>query len=215
MDIQQQRDIVQEQFLKGAYRPPSSVEENLQEATQLIRVLTDHEPFLNILKQELRGEQLYQDSTGESYWVQTDRPMFILLDKNNQPIKILNSKTGKEEYAINEDAINAVINVIKMSGLNPVAPLTNINEDEIRADLLEIESKIAVLLTVKRKKWGIDKAEYPIIVGKLKVIIKDARYRAKDGAVLRALRTITSRIEQTSEQNKPKRITENIPSPFK
>lgn len=185
-----------------------------QQAVQLIKVLTDHDNFLALLRKEFRGEELYRDKKGETYWIQIDKPMFIKLDKNNQPIKVINPKNNKEEYARNDDAINEVLNILKSSGLNPISPLTNIDENEIRADLLEMESKIAVLLTVKRKAWGIDKAEYPVHVGKIKLLIKDARYRSKDGTVLKALRTITSRIEQSSEQQRKPTIGERIKSPF-
>ena len=201
--------IVKEQFLKGVYQPPSATQTE-DEGRQLIKVLTEHENFLNIMRQELRGEQLYMDDKGERYWVQVDKPMFIKLDKLDQPIKIINKRTEREEYVANDDAINEVISILKACGLNPISPLTTIDENEIRADLLEMESKIAVLLYTKRKKWGIDKAEYPVVVGKLKVLIKDARYRAKDGTVLKALRTMTSRIEQSSDQQKQKSISERI-----
>ena len=194
----------------GNYQSPSSLRDT-EETMQLIKVLTEHEDFLNVLRRELRGEQLYQDEKGETYWVQVDKPMFVKLDKTNKPIKVVNPKTTKEEYIVNDDAVNEVISTLKASGLNPVSPLTNIDENEIRADLMELESKIAMLLATKRKEWGLDKAEYPLAVGKIKVLIKDARYRAKDGTVLKALRTITSRIEQASETRRAR----EIPSPYR
>lgn len=215
MEQNVQDDVLKEQFLKGAYQPASSVQQNIEEGIQLIRVLTEHETFLNILRQELRGEQLYQDEKGERYWMQTDKPTFVQLDGNGKPLKRQNSRTGREEFVCNEDAINSVLQTLKMCGLNPVTPLTSIKEEEIRDDLLEMESKIAVLLTIKRRVWGIDKAEYPMVVGNLKVLIKDARYRAVNGTIIRALRTITSRIEQTSEHNRDPTIKEKITSPLK
>ena len=174
--------------------------------TQLISVLTEHEDMLNTLRREFRGEHLFQDSKGNIQWVQVDKPMFTKLDKNNKPKRIFNKKTKRWQYIANDDAINDIIKILKSSGLNSITPLTVISEDEIRADLLEIESKIAVLLTVKRKSWGIDKSEYPIIVANLKTIIKDARYRAKDGTVLKALRTITSRQESSLEDHRDPRV---------
>ena len=187
------------------YHTPSSLKQHEEESQQLIKVLTDHESFLNILRQELRGEQLYMDENGNKFWVQVDKPTFIRQDKSDRPIKIINPITKKEEYLCNDDAINTIIQTLKSCGLNPIAPLTTIDENEIRADLLEMESKITVLLTMKRKEWGIDKAEFPVVQGNLKVMIKDARYRSKDGTVLKALRTITSRIEQSSEAIKNKK----------
>ena len=200
--------------IQGSFQLPSAINEDIRDSIQLVRVLTEHDDFLNIIRREMRGEQLYQDESGETYWVQVDKPMFIKLDKQNKPIRIFNTKTKKWEYVVNDDGVNEVISLLKSCGLNPITPLTNINEEEIRADLMEMESKIAVLLTVKRKEWGIDKAEYPSAVGKIKILIKDARYRAKDGTVLKALRTITSRIEQTSDRNVQKTMGERIKSPF-
>ena len=210
-----EQDLVREQFIKGVYHPPSSLEDEGDQLKQLVEVLTQHEKFLQVLKMELRGEQLYESSEGERYWIQTDKPMFIKMDKENKPIRVLNKKTGKTEYICNDDAINEVINIVKMCGANPISPMTVINDEEIRADLFEMESKIAVLLFNNRKKWGIAKSEYPIYVGKLKIILKDARYRAKDGIALKALRTMTSRIEQSSEAQRNKSTYEKITSPFK
>lgn len=190
---------------QGTYQMPSQVAQDLQEnAFQIVRVLTEHEDLLSVLKREMRGEQLYEDSEGNRNWVQVDKPMFVKLNINNKPLKVLNKKRGVEEFICNDEAIGFVINILKMHGLNPVAPLTNITEEEIRADLLEMECKIAMLLTINRKKWGLQKSEYPMTVANIKVLIKDARYRAKDGAVLRALRTMTTRMEQTQEVKREK-----------
>lgn len=199
----------------GNTQPASHVIDDLRDSVQLIRKLTEHDDFLTVIRREMKGEQLFQDpESGENYWVQIDKPMFVKLNKENKPIKKLNPKTNKEEYLVNDDAINEILSILKSCGLNPITPLTNIKEDEIRADLYEMESKIAVLLAVKRKEWGIDKAEYPATVGKLKILIKDARYRAVDGTVLRALRTMTSRIEQASDHQRVATMGERIRSPF-
>lgn len=211
-EIQEEYPI-QDNTMRGLIQSPAE-SSAAEQTVQLIRVLTDHDNILDVLKMELRGEQLYQSKDGERMMVQTDKPAFVILDKLNKPIKIINPKTHKEEYLPNEEAINEVISILKFIGLNPVAPMTTIDENEIRADLLEIESKLAVLLTVKRKSWGIDKAQYPIIIGKIKVLVKDARYRSKDGVILKALRTITSRIEQSHERQKPQSLGSRMLSPF-
>lgn len=210
-----EQDLVREQFIKGVYHPPSSLDDEGDQLKQLIEVLTQHDKWLQILKMELRGEQLYQSNEGERFWVQTEKPMFIKVDRQNKPIKVINPRTQKAEYICNEDAINEIISIVKMCGANPISPMTVINDEEIRADLFEMESKIAVMLFNNRQKWGIAKSEYPIYVGKLKIIIKDARYRSKDGIALKALRTMTSRIEQSSESQKNKTAMEKITSPFK
>lgn len=197
--------------LKGLYNEPQTYIDS-EHTYHLIKVLTDHEDILDILKMQLRGEILYQDKDGERFFKQTDKPMFVILDPLNRPIRVWNERAKQYDYLPNDEAINEVINMLKFCGLNPVAPLTTIDENEIRADLLEMESKMAVMLCVKRKKWGIDKALYPVIVGKIKVLLKDARYRSKDGVVLRALRTITSRIEQTQEQKRQPTIGDRVKS---
>lgn len=207
-------NLLTEQFLKGVYQPPSALSENDRENLFLIRVLTDHETTLNILKQELRGEQLYESETGEKYWVQVDKPMFVKLDKENKPSKKFNEKTKRMEYQVNDDAINMIINIIKSCGLNQITPMTVLDENNIRADLLEAQSKVVALLFIKRKEWGIDKAEYPIICTNINTMIQDARYRAKEGIGLKAVRTVTSRIEQSSDQQRMKTMGERIKSPF-
>lgn len=210
-----EQTLVREQFIKGIYHPPSSLEDEGDQLKQLVEILTQHDKWLQILKMELRGEQLYQAEDGEKFWVQTDKPMFIKLDKNNKPIKVLNTRTNKMEYLCNDDAINEIISEVKMFGANPISPLSVIDSEEIRADLFAIESKIVVLLFVNRKKWGMAKGEYPMYCEKLKVLIKDARFRAKDGIALKAIRTMTSRIEQSTESQRDKKILEKITSPFK
>lgn len=215
MDQETRDALLEETFLRGSYQPPSTVNQEVDQGKELIKVLTDHEPFLNVLKQELRGEQLYQDENGEKSWVQIDKPMFVKLDKNNKPLKIFNKKSKREEYICNDDAVNEVINILKSSGLNPIAPLTSLSDEEIRADLMEMESKIAVLLAVKRKEWGLGKAEYPVAVGKIKLLIKDARMRAVNGLVIKAIRTMTTRLEQSSDRQRVRGVGERINSPFK
>ena len=183
---------------------PSSVRKIQDDSVQFLKVLTDHRDMLTTIKHEFRGEQLYQTDEGETIWVQVDKPMFIKTDENENPV-FITKKDGRKEYVSNDDAINEIVDILKASGLNSISPLTIIDENEIRADLMEIESKVEVLLCIKRKKWGIDKALYPIIIAKIKTLIKDARYRAKDGQVLRAIKTITQRYEQTQD-NEPKKV---------
>jgi len=196
----------QNQNPAGNYQMPAQVTQDLTDnAFQIVKVLTEHNDFLTVFKRELRGEQLFEDDKGTKMWIQVDKPMFIKLDKNDAPIMIKDSISKKNVYVCNDEAVNEVCNILKMCGLNQIAPLTNITAEEIREDLLEMECKIAMLLAVNRKKWGLYKSGYPIAVGKLKVLIKDARYRAKDGTVLRALRTMTTRMEQSSEIKQPQK----------
>lgn len=205
----------EQNYPSGSFQPPSQLMKDIADSMQLVKVLTEHDKFLEVIKREMRGEQLYQDESGETYWRQVDRPMFVKLDKLEKPVRTFNKKSKQWEFMAHDDAINEVISVLKSCGLNPISPLTTLDNEEIRQDLLEIESKIAVMLAVKRKKWGIDKALYPINVSKLKTLVKDSRFRAKDGTVLKALRTITQRIEQSREMTQSKGgVFSKVQSPF-
>ena len=185
-----------------------------QEGIQLIKVLTDHEELLDTMRNEFRGERMYRNANGEFVMKQVEKPMFVELDDYNKPLKKFNKVNNQYEYICVEEAVNELVNSLKLCGLNPVAPMTSIDENEVRADLLEMESKWAVLLTVNRKKWGLQKAQYPVAIGNIKVLLKDARYRSKDGNILKALRTITSRIEHSNEQKKSPTAWERVKSPF-
>jgi|TARA_R100000501_G_C2624024_1_gene117243 hypothetical protein len=195
-------DLSETELSRGAQLAHNSVAasqhlKDLENSMQLVKVLTEHEDLLETFRREMKGERLIEADDGERFWAQVEKPMFVQMDKNDEPLMRHNKKTKRDEYITNEIAVTEIVNILKSCGLNQISPLTNIDEEEIRADLLEMESKIAMLLAVKRKKWGIDRALYPSMVGNLKMLIKDARYRAKDGTVLKALRTITQRIEQT------------------
>ena len=85
-----------------------------QNNMQLIRVLTDHEDILDILKNQMRGEIAYQDKEGERYMIQNDKPMFVILDQYNKPVFVKNPKTGKMEYVPNDEAINEMISILKL-----------------------------------------------------------------------------------------------------
>jgi hypothetical protein len=150
MEDQQKTDIAQEAFIKGSVQNSNSNEQQ-SDNNHLIKILTEHTTMLDLIKQELRGEQLYQDESGERYYVQVDKPRFVKLDKYNKPIKQINPKTKKEEYVPNDEAINEVLGALKAAGLNSITPMTTLSEDIIMADLLEIQSKVVVALCIKRK----------------------------------------------------------------
>ncbi|GAH13612.1 unnamed protein product, partial [marine sediment metagenome] len=65
-------------------------------------------------------------------------------------------------------------------GLNPVTPLTNLDENIILDDLKEFECKLASTLCLKQKTWGIDKTLLPMIQTKIKTSVQDVRYMAKN-----------------------------------
>ena len=95
-------------------------------------------------------------------------------------------------------------------GLNQITLLTNIDENTILDDLKEFECKLAALLCLKQKEWGIDKELLPMTQSKIKTLVQDARYQACNGNTIKAIQKTVQRIEQFSEGE---RITRKI-SPY-
>lgn len=199
-------------IITSNYQFPSQLKKEIEDTNQLLHVLADNTQFLNVVRRELFGEQLFQDQEGNKHWIQVDKPLFVTLDHNDKPLRVPcpirnpdKTKNGIWVYVPNKDAINFVMHCLKFSGLNPVSPFTTLKEDEIREDLLEIESKVCIILANKRKKWGLDIAEYPQVLANIKTLIKDARNRALDGNSLKAIRTMTSRIERAVDNQNMKK----------
>ena len=183
-------------ILAGNYNNfTSGLRKDLEDTNQLLHVISDNKDFFERMKLDLYGQQPYTDEQGNTFYIQVDKPFFVVLDENDQPKKIP-CPYRKNVMVDLENAINSILTMLKFSGLNHISPFTNLTEEEITDDLMEIESKLAVLLANKRKKWGLDIAEYPIAVSNLKTIIKDARYRPLNGNILKAIRSVTQRIER-------------------
>jgi len=89
--------------------------------------------------------------------------------------------------------------MLKFLGLNKITSLTNLNEKTILADLKEFECKLASVLMLKQKSWGLDKELLPTTMTKLKTIIQDARYMCCNGSTIKAIQKTVSRIESFSE----------------
>ena len=181
----------------GIFTHPSQLrDEALEGLTSLSKILLQYDNLLALLRKEWRGESLYTDSSSKMIWVQTQKPIFTKNDLEGIPIKIKNEQ-GKEEFLPNDEAIDSILNILKFTGINKVTPITNISENEIIDDLKEIECKMAALLCLKQKEWGIDKEMLPIIHVDLKTMIKDARYLAKEGNLLKA---VTRSVQEVIQQ---------------
>jgi len=165
-------------------------------------LLREAENLLPILRNEFRGEATmqYEDGTVEN--VQVSKPLFVRLDyTTNKPIKIVKHyKSGeKEVYVPNEEAVEEVLSLLKFMGLNNVTRLSNLDERTVLQDLLEFECKLAAVLMLKQKEWGIDKELLPTTMTKIKTIVQDARYMCVNGSTLKAIQKTVQRIEQYSE----------------
>jgi len=168
-------------------------------------LLREADNLLPILRSEFRGEATVQYEDGSVENIQMSKPMFIKIDyKTNKPIKTIKQyKTGpKEIYVINEEAVEELLSQLKFMGLNNITRLTNIDEKTILQDLMEFECKLAALLMLKQKEWGIDKEMLPLTITKIKTIVQDARYMCVNGSTLKAIQKTVQRIESYSEGGK-------------
>lgn len=197
---------------------PSETKRDIEEnIASLSKIFSQYTNLIEMLRREWRGEGMFEDENHNIIWIQVTKPVFIKLDSKGNPLtnKIKMGNQTREIYVPNDDAIETVLRNLKLSGLNMITAVTNISENEIIDDLREIECKIAALLTLKQKEWGIDKELLPILMSDLKCIIKDARYVAKDGHLLGAMREVIQRIEHYIEGGKKEGITDKMTSPFR
>jgi len=165
-------------------------------------LLRESDNLLPILRSEFKGEATIQYDDGGIENIQISKPMFVVIDfKTNKPVKIMKQyRDGKREiYVANDEAIEEVLSMLKFLGLNKITSLTNLNEKTILADLKEFECKLASVLMLKQKSWGLDKELLPMIMSKLKTIIQDARYMCCNGSTIKAIQKTVSRIESFSE----------------
>lgn len=171
--------------------------------------------LLPLLRREFRGEGKISYSDGTYTFFQMTKPVFVCMNHRMQvPLKqtvkfkdpYTNEMVDKDIYIPNDEAIEEVLSMLRFMGLNQITLLTNLDENTIMDDLREFECKLAALLCLKQKEWGIDKELLPILMGKLKTIVQDARYQACNGSTLKAIQKTVQRIEQVHEGDKPQRF---------
>lgn len=168
----------------------------------IAELLRETERLLPILRSEFKGEATVQYEDGGIEHVQISRPMFIEIDfKTNKPIKIIKKyRSGEKEiYVANDEAIEHILSMLKFMGLNQITSLTNLSEKTILEDLKEFECKLAAVLMLKQKEWGIDKELLPTTMTKIKTIVQDARYMCCNGSTIKAIQKTVQRIETYSE----------------
>lgn len=165
----------------------------------LIEILTGANKILTILRHEFRGEELVQKENGDNVWWQVTKPLFVRTDvKTEQPIKITVADPNGNEtemFVPHDEAIEEILSLIKMCGLNQVTPLGTTDDKEMNLDLYEFESRLSILLTLKRKEWGIDKSLRPMVYKKIKQQVQDARSLQLNGRVLKSLTQTVKHIE--------------------
>ena len=191
------------QVPSSSYSYPDQLRQATQQLHSMVKMLAEISGSLPTLRRVFRGEVLYQDDSGKSEWVQIVKPMFVKSDPVTEvPLRnviVMPDKTKREGFIPNDEAIEELISMLYFMGLNPITPLTDLSEGTILDDLKEFECKLAATLTLKQKTWGMDKELLPIIHQKIKTTVQDVRYMANEGAVLKALQTTVSRVEQIIE----------------
>jgi len=169
-------------------------------------LLKEAQQMLPILRREFRGEAVTQYEDGSCEYVQESKPFFIKVDKaTEKPLKkMVTYKSGgeREIYIPNDEAIEELLSMLKSLGLNRITLMTNVDESTILDDLKEFECKLAAVLALKQKSWGIDKELLPMLQLKIKTLVQDARYQACNGNTIKAIQKTVQRVEQYYEGDK-------------
>lgn len=168
-------------------------------------LLKEADNLLPIIRNEFRGEATMQYDDGRIERVQVSKPLFIQYDyATNKPKKkkVTYISGEREVYLVNDEAVEEVLSMLKFMGLNNISRITNIDEDTVLDDLLEFECKLAGILMLKQKEWGIDKEMLPMIMQKIKTLVQDARYMCVNGSTLKAIQKTVQRMEHSVEGEK-------------
>ncbi len=183
-------------YSQGYYPDEANISKKID---SLIEILTKAGSQLTALRHEFRGEELVQLEDGTNTWVQVTKPLFVRTNiKNEEPLmREIVSTDGKKirVYIPHDEAIEEILSLIKMCGLNQTTPLGTTDEREMNVDLFEFEKQLSVLLTLKRKEWGIDKSLRPMVYKKIKQVVQDARSLQLNGRVLKSLTQTVKHIE--------------------
>ena len=191
------------------YTMPSQLQEALSSMSSLTKHLLEISKTLTFLRREFRGEALYQDDKGNQTWIQTSKPIFVKVDfKTNKPLmeKVkMPDGTEKDVYVANDEAIDEILSILKFAGVNQITPISNIEFDNYMDDLREFECKLAGVLCLKQREWGLDKELLPMMQFKIKTIVQDVRSMSVKGMTIKILQTTVQRVEQLIEGDGTKR----------
>ena len=185
---------------------PDQVKDLTNQLYSVVKILNEIPQHLSNLRRIFRGEVYWQDDKGSSYWIQMVKPVFVKVDfKTGIPLKEkVKMPWGeqKEIFIPNDEAIEEVLSILSFMGMNQITPITNLSEDNILDDLKEFELKLASLLTLKQKEWGLDKELYHMTMSKIKTLVQDVRYMARQGTTLKTVQINVQRIENVIEGQK-------------
>lgn len=185
------------------YTMPSQLQEALSSMSSLTKHLLEISKTLTYLRREFRGEALYEDDKGNQTWIQMNKPLFVRVDfKTGKPLmqnfKMPDNST-KEIYMPNDEAIDEILSMLKFAGVNQITPISNIEFDNYMDDLREFECKLAQVLALKQKEWGLDKELLPMLQYKIKTLVQDVRSMSVKGQTIKILQTTVQRVEQLIE----------------
>jgi hypothetical protein len=205
---------IQNQNTTSVY--PSQLQEAAQAMASLTKLLAESSNTLIAVRREFRGEALHQSEDGSQQWVQIAKPVFVRVDfKTNLPIREKKKMPWGEEklcYQPNDEAIEEILSMLKFAGVNQITAISGIDNDNYLDDLKEFECKLAGVLCLKQREWGLDKELLPMTQYKIKTLVQDARSLALEGRGLKALQTTVQRVEQMFEgENMKKRIGGSSP----
>jgi len=197
------------QQLGGNYSMPSQIKEVSDTMASLTKLLLEVSNTLISMRREFRGEAMFQDEEGGSHWIQISKPAFVKINfVTGRPIMKKVMMPWKEEkliYVPNDEAIDEVLSMLKFAGVNQISPIGFNPEDNYQDDLREFECKLAAVLALKQKEWGLDKELLPMIMFKIKTLVQDVRSMSVKGGTLKAIQTTVSRVEQVIEGERNKK----------
>lgn len=184
--------------------PSSDVGKGMDSLGSISKLLASISDFPNLLRRKLRGEMLYEDKEGNCTWVQGVKPAFVQMDFiTNKPKKVkIQMPWGKEKeiYVTNDEAIEEILSQLDFMGVNQINPLGYNDPENYLEDLKEFECKLAAVLALKQKEWGLDKELLPMLQLKLKTLVQDVRSLSVKGNLLKTVQTTVQRIEQHIEK---------------
>ena len=165
-----------------------------RESDQLLKTVLENEDLISLLEHEFRGEIfMFDKENPDGAWIKKHKPIIE-----------------------SEDGINEVLRMLRFMGLNKVSLLTNLDHNQINSKLATFEYKLADILFLKRRQWGIDKESMPMIYQMIISIVEDAMFRAKDGNLIKTFRTVYQHQEYEQMDKTKKGIQlPNFNSPYK
>jgi len=188
---------------------PSQMQEVVQGMASITKLLLEISNYLIILRREFKGEALYQGQDGSTNWVQVTKPMFIKVNfKTGKPMKKkvnMPWNEVKEVYIANDEAIDEILSILKFMGINQMQPIGFNQPNNYLDDLKEFECKLAAVLCLKQKEWGLDKELLPMYMTKIKTIVQDVRSMSINGNTLKSLISTIQRVEHAIEGDNTKK----------